>query len=144
MPTIEQEFKEEEIVFPPAVEVALDGIGKMYLEMKPTEQFIGMGSGFFIKDEEGRIKLITNYHVFAPYIKYITQLNLPDEHLFTESLALQMYLEQGDQRYRVIGVTDLSVTMDLAVLEVENYTGPCIGISSARKNRSSSLRFRLP
>ena len=150
-----ENYQEEkkEIVVPELVEKAIDGVGKVVMSTKKMDSSTSensMGSGFFIKDVNGQPIFITNYHVFGVFLtlsfsrmfqQFLVLMGIKgnsssDQHNWfsEEESNVVLYIEQGDQRFRIKGVRDISLLMDLAVLEVEDYTGVTLNIAEDYSN----------
>ena len=154
---IEQEADEtnqKEIVVPELVEKVRDGVGKVVMHMKTMDSSTGerdIGSGFFIKDANGQPIFITNYHVFGIFLLFsfsqttllpqffgrmdANDISASDQrNWFSEESSATLYIEQGDQKFRIKGVRDMSLLMDLAVLEVDGYEGSTLNIAEDYSN----------
>ena len=131
------ENKANEWISPESVEKAKNGIGKVSVKIKYSvddDNTFGIGSGFFIKDSNEQPVFITNYHVLGSFLIRLFQMNPSDQNWFSEELALTLYVEQAAQKFKVTGVRDMSLLMDLAVLEVENYTGSTLDLANHYSN----------
>ena len=155
----------EEIVVPGTVEKAIGGVGQIIGFVIPDRQEItknntssrffsakseqdehirDMGSGFFVKDISGQPVLISNYHIMESILLYLFRMEIPDQDWFSEVSNLQFYVEQGDQRFRITGIRDMSLLMDLAVLEVEDYTGSTLNITDDYANEVPAYILGYP
>ena len=120
-------YQQEEIVVPELVESTANSISKLIVQLGPNEQAIG--SGFFIKDSKNQSVLITSYHVFGVILQRLFRRRANKQDWFSKDSNLRFYAQQGDQKFRIKGVRDMSLIMDLSVLEVENYTGDTLRLA---------------
>ena len=157
----------EEIVVPGRVEKAIGGVGQIMgifipdgqeitkekkntssqffsAESEQDEHSRGMGSGFFVKDISGQPVLISNYHIMEFILLYLFRMEIPDQDWFSETSELQFYVEQGDQKFRITGIRDISRLMDLVVLEVEDYTGSTLNIANDYANEVPAYILGYP
>ncbi len=128
---VDETTHQEEVVFPKWLEQAQNGVGKFTIQIGQgaNERKQGIGSGFFIKDSNDQPIFITNYHVLGSAIAILFTMNVPSQEWFTETSNIRFYIEQGDHKFRVKGVRSMSLLMDLAVLEVEDYTGATLSVA---------------
>ena len=80
--------------------------------------------------------MITAYHVFESMLRIFFESHGHQQNWFLENSPVLFYAQQGDQKFRIKGVRDISVTMDLAVLEVENYQGDTLKLAKDYSNET--------
>ena len=103
-----------------------------------------MGSGFFIRDDVDQSVLVSNYHVVEAMLLILFQMEIPDQDWFSETSEIQFYVEQGDQKFRIAGIRDMSRLMDLAVLEVEGYTNSTLTVADHYANEVPAYILGYP
>ena len=136
------ETNQKEIIVPESVEKAIGGVGKVIVQFGHIDQ--GIGSGFFIKDINDQPVFITNYHVFGAVLQMLFSLSANKKDWFLEDSNILFYVQQGDQKFRIKGVRDMSLIMDLAVLEVENYTGDTLSLADHGANEELAYVLGYP
>ena len=125
----------EEIVVPELVDKAIGGVGQVIMDLFGRSRSIG--SGFFMKDAEDQPVFITNYHVVGSMLRSLFRMNSNNQDWSFENSQLLFYVvQQGDQKFRIKGVRDMSLLMDLAVLEVEHYTGDVLNLADHYSNET--------
>lgn len=132
----------KEIEVPELVEKAIGGVGRIVVDFGHEDR--GLGSGFFIKDDEGQPIFITNYHVFGSVLRLLFRLSANGQDWFLEDSNVLFYVQQGGQKFRIKGVRDMSLIMDLAVLEVENYTGDTLNLVDEYSNEAPIYALGYP
>ena len=148
-----EDSSRQEIVVPESVEKAIGGIGQIVVVKEDEQDGISnyhhIGSGFSVEDAAGQPVVITNYHVVKSMLLNLFQMNVPDQDWFSETSKNNFYFKQdrqpfGNNTFRIKGIRDMFRLMDLAVLEVENYTGSTLSIADNYANEVPAYILGYP
>ncbi len=144
--SVDKTNHQEELIFPQWLEKTQSGVGRVIVQFREDvdTRSEGIGSGFFIKDSNKQPIFVTNYHIFGSILWLLIQMNIPDQDWFKKTSNTPFYVEQGDQKFLITGVRDLSLLMDLAVLEVENYTGSTLSLADDYLNEVPNYILGYP
>ena len=126
-----------DIQLPPAVESKQKGIGRIIIKMPFQEMFLG--TGFFIKDQNDNVKFITSYHAVTGILYLLHELRI--DHWFSENSPLSISIQTDDGQFQITGVGDFSMELDMAVMEVKNYSGEVLKLAKNNKALSYILGY---
>ena len=106
---------------PPAVAKATQAAVKVNIFFSDGEK--GHGSGFAVKNKAGKTFIVTNFHV--------------TQKVLLKKARVKVNTLSG-KTLKIKGVADFALLADLALLEVTDYEGPVLSLTSSGENKDSS------